>query len=407
MEYIDWDNAIQYHKIPEIIIRRVIDKITDWHALVVKQKLSESFMRKYADKIEWDTASSRQILPEPLIEDYIDKVDLVKIVRYQKYLSDAFMRKHIKQLSISGLVEYQKLTESFIDDFALNVIPMHMILKYQTLSGDYLLTHDIEWDKVPKLQRKLSLDFILKHIELFKNIAIIVRYREVPIEFIEEHWSNDDEYVHNTMVYQTLTEDMLTKHWDVFKNENVYCFQTVSEEFIESHISDADVDDWRYISHVQTLSMKFIIAHLSKLSWIGISGQKLTVPFMREHADELGRDVVAHEQTDLPESFIEEFFDRFDMCDIAQKQKNCSLGFIERHIADLRIDVVCEYQCISGEMINRYFGCGDEIRKNKRIRWTYALIKEGNISRDIDLPAELGERLIDKKVHADIKIRFV
>ena len=62
------------------------------------QKLSESFIRKFQDKLDWSELSQNQILSEPFIREFQDKVDWYYISRYQE-LSEPFIREFQDKLS--------------------------------------------------------------------------------------------------------------------------------------------------------------------------------------------------------------------------------------------------------------------------------------------------------------------
>jgi hypothetical protein len=63
-----------------------------WWYISYLQKLSESFIEKYKDKVDWSRVSLYQKLSEDFIEKYEDKVDWYCIFKYQK-LSPEFKEK--------------------------------------------------------------------------------------------------------------------------------------------------------------------------------------------------------------------------------------------------------------------------------------------------------------------------
>ena len=87
---------------------KIIEEITDiekffdenidnfkvyWNFISRSQKLSESFIEKYKDKVDWHNISIYQTLSEEFIEKHIDKVDWDNISKYQ-ILSEDLIEKH-------------------------------------------------------------------------------------------------------------------------------------------------------------------------------------------------------------------------------------------------------------------------------------------------------------------------
>ena len=69
----------------------------NWNRLSSNQKLSESFIEKFSDKVDWYRISLYQKLSESLIEKHADKVNWVNISQYQK-LSESFIEKYKNKL---------------------------------------------------------------------------------------------------------------------------------------------------------------------------------------------------------------------------------------------------------------------------------------------------------------------
>lgn len=65
----------------------------NWGVISISQKLSEDFIRKFADKLDWQFISLKQELSEPFMEEFIDRLDWWHIARWQK-LSESFIERH-------------------------------------------------------------------------------------------------------------------------------------------------------------------------------------------------------------------------------------------------------------------------------------------------------------------------
>ena len=71
--------------------------VVEWYYISEYQKLSESFIEKYSDKVNWRNISKYQNLSESFIEKYTDEICWYNILTYQK-LSESFIEKHKNKL---------------------------------------------------------------------------------------------------------------------------------------------------------------------------------------------------------------------------------------------------------------------------------------------------------------------
>ena len=83
----------------------------DLDYISVHQKLSEGFVREFADKVNWIYISRYHKLTEGFIREFADKVDWNYISRYQK-LSEEFIRKFFNQLDHSLLLKNKNISEN-------------------------------------------------------------------------------------------------------------------------------------------------------------------------------------------------------------------------------------------------------------------------------------------------------
>ena len=134
----------------------------DYYMLSRYQKLSESFIKKYKDKVYWNYISIYQTLSEKFIEKYIDKVDLYLISIYQK-LSEEFIEKHYYKVDWYWISIYQKLSEPFIEKH-IDKVDWYNISINQKLSESFIEKYKdkVYWNYI-SLYQTLSESFIEKH----------------------------------------------------------------------------------------------------------------------------------------------------------------------------------------------------------------------------------------------------
>jgi hypothetical protein len=135
----------------------------NWGCISEYQKLSESFIEKYSDKLNWDYISKHQTLSEEFIEKYNDKVNWWNISKHQK-LSEKFIEKHYDKVCWDYVSIYQTLSEEFIEKHN-DKVDWDYISQYQTLSEGFIKKHcdEVDWYRISKYQI-LSEEFIEKHM---------------------------------------------------------------------------------------------------------------------------------------------------------------------------------------------------------------------------------------------------
>jgi len=93
----------------------ITDKYLDslnWQYISTR-KLSEEFIREFADKVIWYYISQYQILSEDFIREFKDRVNWEYISSYQK-LSEAFIGEFKDKVSWYYISSNQMLSEDFI-----------------------------------------------------------------------------------------------------------------------------------------------------------------------------------------------------------------------------------------------------------------------------------------------------
>jgi hypothetical protein len=208
---LDWENLIRHHYVSEDVLRSYADRLDlCWGVICSSQKLSESFMRDFSDKLHWDDICSYNELSEEFIFDFKDRVNwsilsmkkefsldfleklkdkikwehylqkfllLVEILnKYREYilkhmdvvckyqiLTEEFMREYVDHLDWYSVCKYQKMSESFIEEFR-DLVNWDMIGMYQVLSENFILSYSNRLSS-SKLLRNESID----HSQLDKD----------------------------------------------------------------------------------------------------------------------------------------------------------------------------------------------------------------------------------------------
>ena len=119
-----------------------------WEDISKHQKLSESFIRDFQDKVNWAGISRHQKLSEPFIRDFQDRVDWYWNSERQK-LTESFIHEFQDKVNWDLISKYQKLSEPFIHEFQ-NKVYWWYISKYQKLSNEF----------IGKFKNRLDLDEI-------------------------------------------------------------------------------------------------------------------------------------------------------------------------------------------------------------------------------------------------------
>lgn len=176
--------------VSESFVRRNANKI-NWGNVCRSVCLSENFMREFDNKLKWMVVSRYQKLSEQFMDDYADKLCWANVFAYQK-LSEAFLRKHVDKDSWSLIAVYQKLSEPFIIEFMDRFASMNMlkdILKYQVVSCElfnsikrfeYYADTSSKWSYASK-EVKLNALKNISHYEIIDD-EYIVAYKMVRLD---------------------------------------------------------------------------------------------------------------------------------------------------------------------------------------------------------------------------------
>ena len=160
----------------------------DWAAISADPSLDEGFIREFADKVVWRIIAEKQDLSESFIEANIDRfndpatgsLDLTAILTKQK-LSENFLRKYADKFKWSDwkvLSSCQKLSEKFILDFE-NKVNWSDITAGQELSEKFIEEHQdkIKWEYVARYQT-ITEEFFWKHQDKI-DVNFLVKSQKV------------------------------------------------------------------------------------------------------------------------------------------------------------------------------------------------------------------------------------
>ena len=112
----DYDDDCRTEKDVIILLRNGKEHLIDWEEISENIYLSESFIRKFHDKVDWEAISGCQKLSESLIREFQDKVDWYYISNHQR-LSESFIREFQDKVDWSEISDCQKLSCGFRQKF--------------------------------------------------------------------------------------------------------------------------------------------------------------------------------------------------------------------------------------------------------------------------------------------------
>jgi hypothetical protein len=325
------------------------------------------FIEKNANRFNWEHMAIWQRLPEAFIEKHISRLNRDDISRYP--LSDAFIEKYADHLNwelLSGL----KIStiEKHLDKFDWDTISMtpHLPVSFLEKYADKL-----NWDLMSRYQKLPEYLIASKPV----NWLRISRYQILSESFIEEHldtlclWAIPEEG-------QVLSEAFMEKYFNKLRPSGIFGTQALSEAFIERHMNTSNVNLCYAIARYQVLSEAFI----------------------EKYEKFLDMEVIAMHQK-LSEAFIEGRIDILTAHNIMIYQ-HVSDAFLDKHWDKLSMELQ------SRRALPASIALKHTIPDGITVKWTYAALKKLCINADIDMPTELGERLVDKKKN-DCRIKFI
>ncbi|HNW65782.1 MAG TPA: hypothetical protein PKO10_01055 [Aliarcobacter cryaerophilus] len=231
---VDWCYISIYQKLSEEFIREFASKV-DWHHISINQKLSEGFIREFADKVNWWYISACQKLSEEFIREFSSKVYWINISINQK-LSKGFIREFASNVNWICISREQKLSEGFIREFA-DKVDWTCISVYQKLSEEFIResSNKVNWDCISKYQ-KLSKSFIKENNLTISKDNWLYKTKKEKLSYLKKHCKDiyeivDDKYI---IAYKS------TK-FDGYSTYN-FQYQYKENEVYETHC-DCNIDN--------------------------------------------------------------------------------------------------------------------------------------------------------------------
>ena len=275
--------------------------VGDINKFQICHRISEETMLYFFDKLNWEEVLMHQKISETFVRNHL--INIVRdqnlwsyLLRYQK-LSEDFLIENFKYFQNNNLIDIiinQKVTDKFLNlAFAhfYNLSFFLLIIKYQTLSNDFIIEHinNLDYFDVIKYQENLSNEVIEKILSIDKSkkkqkklCNLILKYYNLPI-------------------------DMLKKYFYKYNCEQIVAYQyNLPYEYIENHLQE--------------------IINCDKLDLIArlICKNKLSIDIINKLKDKLTNyhwKLICVKQ-DLPLSFFKDNWDKAEQYKKILKKRN-------------------------------------------------------------------------------------
>lgn len=193
-------------------------------------------------------------------------------------------------------------------------------------------------------------------IYVIYNYKMTEEQMEFYIEKVVLDQHNNQSFYAPLCTHQTLSEQFIEKHFNIFKNclELICQYQTLSEEFIERH---KDEFDWRDVSSFQDMSEDFMFKMERYINWDIIHETKELSPHsvMKIYNEFMNNKNYRwiNKFNKITENFIIRYWDRFKWdWDAIMPVVKFSEDFIIDYGDEIdRWDLICETQEMSEELI--------------------------------------------------------
>lgn len=106
-QHLNLSKVAEKNKIPESVLRIYADKL-DWSIICADQPLREGFIEEFTDKVDWQCISEISQLSESFMERHADKLDWDMIAIYQAFSEDFYL-KHQAKLAVENILSNKRL----------------------------------------------------------------------------------------------------------------------------------------------------------------------------------------------------------------------------------------------------------------------------------------------------------
>jgi hypothetical protein len=148
-----------------------------WNNILAVQNLDSAFVKKYFDKIDWNIISGSITLE--IARDYKDYINWNLVSSYgRRDFSEEFADEFADKLNLSLLCESNKFSEAFLEKHIKN-IKINNILATQSVSPDFILRHSGKFTKISK-RLILKNNKIKKDMEFYEKVGHLFQFSSVP-----------------------------------------------------------------------------------------------------------------------------------------------------------------------------------------------------------------------------------
>lgn len=198
-----------------------------------KHTVSNETLLHYVDYVDWSSICEVISFTDEQLELYKDKIKWFNLSIEEQFTEEQ-LTKYLKYIHVDRIYETQDVSEEFIEQHYC-VYDLPSIIKTQDVSEEFLERHldDISdnYSAIRALcSKELSLDFILKHIDiLYKHLDIISMYTKLPIDIIRKYYKCFN-WGYLSRMY-TFTEEEIEEFKESVKWSDIFKEQKLSEEF--------------------------------------------------------------------------------------------------------------------------------------------------------------------------------
>lgn len=148
-----------------------------WNNILAVQNLDSAFVKKYFDKMDWNIISGNINLE--IARDYKDYINWYLVSYYgRRDFSEEFVDEFADKLNLSLLCVSDKFSEAFLEKH-IKKIKINNILATQSVSPDFILRHI---GKFTKISRRLILnnEGIKKDLEFYEKVGHLFQFSSIP-----------------------------------------------------------------------------------------------------------------------------------------------------------------------------------------------------------------------------------
>ena len=283
-------NLIAISKIEGPVPSHLVDTVTfeDVMTMIKHRIMHPDLLAEYAGYLNWRYVAQTLPMSEKTLARFASYLDWSAVSQYQN-LSEEFISCNADMVDWSLISKYQNLSREFVENNYYKVMPARFFIKLRSSWTE----DDFDWAlaeyghrvrKIWETQTQLSEDFIMRHIDEDEHFSWQYLQRA------RRPWSTQffDEFIQKLASPDLIINAILT--------------ETQIEQLMNQVRSNTL---WELCSTYQVLSMAFIDAHISLISWPCIAARQTmdqgTIQMLREiqEWDQSDKELFSHELTDF------------------------------------------------------------------------------------------------------------